>query len=108
MRPTDMEPKQEELEEFLDDEERGLLNDPDVPDDVKAEIRERLERFREEDLEVEQADDVRVPVRLFLNELLLRDVDDDVYKQIVNATRFPGTKLVVITPDVHQGYGVPV
>lgn len=50
----------------------------------------------------------RVPVRLFLNESLLRDVDDDVYQQIINATRFPGTKLVVITPDVHQGYGVPV
>jgi tRNA-splicing ligase RtcB (3'-phosphate/5'-hydroxy nucleic acid ligase) len=49
-----------------------------------------------------------VPVRLFLNESLLGDVDDDVYKQIINATSFPGTKLVVITPDVHQGYGVPV
>ncbi|MGZ3504887.1 MAG: RtcB family protein [Vulcanimicrobiaceae bacterium] len=49
-----------------------------------------------------------VPVRLFLSESLLNDVDDDLYKQIVNATRFPGTKLVVITPDVHLGYGVPV
>jgi tRNA-splicing ligase RtcB len=49
-----------------------------------------------------------VPVRLFLNEALLADVDADVYAQIVNATRFPGAKLVVITPDVHQGYGVPV
>jgi tRNA-splicing ligase RtcB (3'-phosphate/5'-hydroxy nucleic acid ligase) len=49
-----------------------------------------------------------VPVRLFLSESLLGDVDDDVYQQIVNATRFPGTKLVVITPDVHVGYGVPV
>ena len=28
--------------------------------------------------------------------------------QIVNATRFPGVKLVVITPDAHFGYGVPV
>jgi len=49
-----------------------------------------------------------VPVRLFLNEALLNDVDDEVYKQIVNATRFAGVKLVVITPDVHLGYGVPV
>lgn len=49
-----------------------------------------------------------VPVRLFLNDALLPDVDDDVYVQILNATRFPGTKLVVITPDVHHGYGVPV
>jgi tRNA-splicing ligase RtcB len=49
-----------------------------------------------------------VPVRLFLNETLLSDVDEEVYKQILDATRFPGTKLVVITPDVHLGYGVPV
>ena len=49
-----------------------------------------------------------VPVRMFLDETLLSDVDDDVYRQILNATRFPGTKLVVITPDVHLGYGVPV
>ncbi len=54
------------------------------------------------------ADTGRVPVRLFLNEALLADVDDQVYKQIINATNFPGTKLVVITPDVHLGYGVPV
>ena len=57
MRPTDMEPEQSELENFLDDEERTLLDDPSVPDDVKAEIRERLERFRERDLEAERAED---------------------------------------------------
>jgi tRNA-splicing ligase RtcB len=49
-----------------------------------------------------------VPIRLFLNDALLADVDEHVYQQILNATRFPGAKLVVITPDVHQGYGVPV
>ena len=57
MRPTDMEPEQRELEALLDDEERKLLDDPDVPDDVKAEIGERLKRFREEDLEAELAED---------------------------------------------------
>jgi tRNA-splicing ligase RtcB len=49
-----------------------------------------------------------VPVRLFLTPALLRDVEPGVYRQIVNATRFPGVRLVVITPDVHVGYGVPV
>lgn len=49
-----------------------------------------------------------VPVRLFLTQALLADVDENVYEQIINATKFPGTKLVVITPDVHLGYGVPV
>lgn len=49
-----------------------------------------------------------VPVRMFLTPALLDAVEDGVYAQIVNATRFPGVKLVVITPDVHHGYGVPV
>lgn len=49
-----------------------------------------------------------VPVRLFLDEGLLRDAEPTLYRQIVNATRFPGTKMVAITPDVHVGYGVPV
>ncbi len=49
-----------------------------------------------------------VPVRLFLTESLLSSAEDNLYRQIVNATRFPGVKLVVITPDVHYGYGVPV
>ena len=49
-----------------------------------------------------------VPVRMFLTESLLANAEDNLYRQIVNATRFPGVKLVVITPDVHYGYGVPV
>ncbi len=49
-----------------------------------------------------------VPVRLFLTPTLLAEAEDILYRQIVNATRFPGTKLVVITPDTHYGYGVPV
>jgi len=49
-----------------------------------------------------------VPVRLFLSRELLREAEGTLYRQIVAATRFPGTKLVVITPDVHFGYGVPV
>jgi tRNA-splicing ligase RtcB (3'-phosphate/5'-hydroxy nucleic acid ligase) len=49
-----------------------------------------------------------VPVRLFLTPTLLQEVEDILYCQIVNATRFPGVRLVVITPDAHYGYGVPV
>ena len=49
-----------------------------------------------------------VPVRLFLTPALLEEAGDGVYPQIVNATRFPGTRLVAITPDVHVGYGVLV
>ena len=49
-----------------------------------------------------------VSVRLFLTPTLLGNVEDILYRQIVNATRFPGVKLVAITPDTHYGYGVPV
>jgi len=53
-------------------------------------------------------DTAAVPVRLFLTHSLLESAEDILYRQIVNATRFPGVKMVVITPDVHYGYGVPV
>jgi tRNA-splicing ligase RtcB len=49
-----------------------------------------------------------VTVRLFLTPGLLKDAEDILYRQIVNATRFPGVRMVAITPDVHYGYGVPV
>jgi len=49
-----------------------------------------------------------VPVRLFLSPGLLEQVENDIYPQIVTAARFPGVRMVVITPDVHHGYGVPV
>lgn len=49
-----------------------------------------------------------VPVRLFLTPTLLGEAEDILYRQIINATRFPGVKMVAITPDTHYGYGVPV
>jgi tRNA-splicing ligase RtcB (3'-phosphate/5'-hydroxy nucleic acid ligase) len=56
-----------------------------------------------------QTEDTReVPVRLFLTPTLLENAEDILYRQIVNATRFPGVRMVVITPDTHYGYGVPV
>src|SRR5918992_3192901 len=58
------------------------------------------------DLQTEDTGDV--PVRLFLTPTLLNDAEDILYRQIVNATRFPGVRMVVITPDTHYGYGVPV
>jgi tRNA-splicing ligase RtcB len=58
--------------------------------------------------DLETRDTRGVPVRLFLTPALLAETEPGIYRQIVNATRFPGAKLVVITPDVHFGYGVPV
>jgi tRNA-splicing ligase RtcB len=58
--------------------------------------------------DLETGDTVGVPVRLFFTPELLRSAEQTLYRQIAHATRFPGAKLVVITPDAHYGYGVPV
>src|ERR687895_2309300 len=58
--------------------------------------------------ELQTEDTGDVPVRLFLTPSLLNDAEDILYRQIVNATRFRGVRMVVITPDAHYGYGVPV
>ena len=58
--------------------------------------------------ELQTEDTGDVPVRLFLTPSLLNDAEETLYRQIVNATRFPRVRLVVITPDTHYGYGVPV
>jgi len=58
------------------------------------------------ELQTEDTGDVRV--RLFFTPQLLEATEEILYRQIVNATRFPGVRMVVITPDAHYGYGVPV
>lgn len=57
MRPNEKEPVETEIEALCTDEERRLLSDPDVPEDVKNEIRERLDTFEETDAEHEHAED---------------------------------------------------
>jgi tRNA-splicing ligase RtcB len=69
----------------------------------------RLAVWRDEGYFTLRTEDTRdVPVRLFLTPALLAELEATLYAQIVNATRFPGVRLVVITPDAHFGYGVPV
>lgn len=46
--------------------------------------------------------------RIFMSPALLADTEEGLYPQIQNAWRFPGVLDVVITPDAHHGYGVPV
>jgi tRNA-splicing ligase RtcB (3'-phosphate/5'-hydroxy nucleic acid ligase) len=58
------------------------------------------------ELQTEDTGDTRV--RLFFTPQLLNDTEEILYRQIVNATRFRGVRMVVITPDAHYGYGVPV
>jgi tRNA-splicing ligase RtcB len=68
-----------------------------------------LARWNGEGYYTLRTEDTRdVPVRLFLTRTLFDEAEDILYRQIINATRFPGVRMVVITPDTHYGYGVPV
>lgn len=51
------EPLPEEFERLLTEEERDALSRPGVPDEVRAEIFERLERRHEAEIDEEQAED---------------------------------------------------
>jgi tRNA-splicing ligase RtcB len=51
---------------------------------------------------------VKVPVRIFMNPQLFEECEEDVFQQARAATEFPGVTDVVLTPDAHSGYVVPV
>lgn len=48
------------------------------------------------------------PVRIFMNDALFRECEEDVFRQLRAATAYPGVLDVVLTPDAHSGYVVPV
>jgi len=74
----------------------------------QASWKERLRHDGAGCYEMDPSETGGVPVRIFLTPQLLEELEISVYPQILTATRFPGVRLVVITPDVHYGYGVPV
>lgn len=51
---------------------------------------------------------MRCDAHLFLSDKLLEQVEEDVFAQVVNACSFPSATRVVLTPDCHVGYGVPI
>jgi tRNA-splicing ligase RtcB len=57
---------------------------------------------------------MRCEAHLFLSNGLLwgengvGGLEEDVFAQVVNAASFPGASRVVLTPDCHLGYGVPI
>ena len=51
---------------------------------------------------------VKVPVRIFMNPQLFEECEEEVFRQAKAATEFPGVTDVVLTPDAHTGYVVPV
>ena len=55
-------------------------------------------------------EDMRIPVRIFASEGILRDaLGDQALIQAVNVSTLPGmVEAVMVMPDVHQGYGFPI
>ncbi len=51
---------------------------------------------------------VSLPIRIFMNETLFAETEEGVFGQARNATLYPGVRDVVLTPDAHSGYVVPV
>ncbi len=57
MQPPDNDPGSDELEGLRDEEDRRLLDNPSVPDDVKSEVADRLERHHDEAVDEEIEDE---------------------------------------------------
>jgi tRNA-splicing ligase RtcB len=76
--------------------------------------KQTLEKAGEAHWVLPRAKDMLCEAHLFLSDTLLfgpdggGGVEEDVFAQLVNACSFPGAKKVVLTPDCHVGYGVPI
>lgn len=52
---------------------------------------------------------MKVPVRIYASEKLIREMDNAVFTQITNVTTLPGiTGEALCMPDAHSGYGFPI
>jgi tRNA-splicing ligase RtcB len=59
--------------------------------------------------EIRPTGEMRVPVRLYASDALVRDMDDKVREQACNVAMLPGiVEAVHVMPDAHWGYGFPI
>ncbi len=69
----------------------------------------RLKQVSDTEWHVEPVGGMRVPGVLYGDEALLRDMDDQVVRQVANVARLPGiVKASYAMPDAHWGYGFPI
>jgi tRNA-splicing ligase RtcB len=69
----------------------------------------RLEQMSPNAWRIPREGDMRVPVVIFADAGLIRDMDDKVYEQAVNVARLPGIVAASYAmPDAHWGYGFPI
>ena len=51
---------------------------------------------------------VSKPIRIFMNQTIYDASEEEMWKQAVWATTIPSVEHIIVTPDGHTGYGVPV
>lgn len=70
---------------------------------------EKLKKSSDYQWRIEPFDRMNVPVIIFADERIMKEVDEDVLKQAVNVANLPGiVKASFVMPDVHLGYGFPI
>lgn len=68
-----------------------------------------LKRTSEYEWVIEPTGQMRVPVRIFADDPLIKDMDDKVAEQAMNVAKLPGiVKASFAMPDAHWGYGFPI
>jgi tRNA-splicing ligase RtcB len=69
----------------------------------------RFTRVDETTWRIEPQGSMRVPAIIYADEKLIRDMDDNVYKQAANVATLPGiVQACYAMPDAHWGYGFPI
>ncbi len=70
---------------------------------------EKLKKHGEAQWVIEPFGKMRVPIIVFADEGLIRDMDEQVYQQAANVAALPGiVKASYAMPDAHWGYGFPI
>ena len=70
---------------------------------------EKLQKRAEAQWVIEPFGKMRVPVTIFADEGLIRQMDEQVYQQAANVAALPGiVKASYAMPDAHWGYGFPI
>lgn len=70
---------------------------------------EKLKKSSDYQWRIEPFDRMNVPVIIFADEKIIKEVDEDVLMQAVNVANLPGiVKASFVMPDVHLGYGFPI
>jgi tRNA-splicing ligase RtcB len=69
----------------------------------------KLKRESEVRWRIEPTGGMRVPGILYVDEALLRDMDEKVFIQLSNVAKLPGiVNAAYAMPDAHWGYGFPI